>query len=573
MPISDELEALRQSSRVKTQSTRLSDAASKHNFTTPQQQEELRKAKLEKEKQLKLEAERALRSGATTHVDNLQHLLGNGLYGRLMNEHRRKAREAQQQMHAWKGRHQGKDSNKDDDDNDSTDADAADEKVETEEEEEVISNAAEMLPEHVVQALKEKYETTSIEDALTKALKEEESGALSKVMMSAVSKKDNGNGDGIGNDGQEEINQQQKQDDKEVNEEKDEDRAPDVMEKQDEQKHEVEELQQEVKQEQENKDKVPEKVVEKQQGEEEAPVKEVRERIEQLTIDDTFGSYETAASKEADTTSEEAKDTASTEMATQQTTSASTATASEDLDPVEQTKLFYNKHAIEFIANMAKDKLALTPTRNRDLFLQYLEEDVHPVKKTLMTKLGEVDASPSNFTIIDLGCGFGRDTLYFSSLGHHVLAVDYSYSMIHHGKTIAPNAHYLNMDMRSLKNLLIDQSVDGIWAHASLSHLPKDDLVTLLKGLYVAIKVGGVLYFSVKIGTAGEVVEADTRYVPKENEQDICKLYSYYTSSEVVELVSNSGWEVLKIGESDLRELSDYPTHSLLYVFATRRKD
>ncbi|KAL7454861.1 hypothetical protein ACHAWC_006457 [Mediolabrus comicus] len=333
------------------------------------------------------------------------------------------------------------------------------------------------------------------------------------------------------------------------------------------------ELQQEVKEEQENKDTVPEKEVEKQLGEEEAPVKEVRERIEQLTIDDTFGSYETAASKEADTTSEEAKDTASTEMGTQQTqtSSASTATAVEDLDPVEQTKLFYNKHAIEFIANMVKDKLALTPTRNRDLFLQYLEEDVHPVKKTLMTKLGEVDAS--NFTIIDLGCGYGRDTLYFSSLGHHVLAVDYSYSMIHHAKTIAPNAHYLNMDMRSLKNLLIDQSVDGIWAHASLSHLPKDDLVTLLKGLYVAIKVGGVLYFSVKIGTAGEVVEADTRYSPKDTEQDICKLYSYYTSSEVVELVSNTGWEVMKIGESDLRELSDYPTHSLLYVFATRRKD
>ncbi|KAL7454862.1 hypothetical protein ACHAWC_006458 [Mediolabrus comicus] len=216
MPISDELEALRQSSRVKTQSTRLSDAASKHNFTTPQQQEELRKAKLEKEKQLKLEAERAWRSGATTHVDNLQHLLGNGLYGRLMNEHRRKTREAQQQMHAWKGRHQGKgSSNKDDDDDNNSGADAADEKVETDEgEEEVISNAAEMLPDHVVQALKEKYETTSIEDALTKALKEEESGALSKVMISAVSKKDNGNGDDIGsNDGQEEINQQQKQGD------------------------------------------------------------------------------------------------------------------------------------------------------------------------------------------------------------------------------------------------------------------------------------------------------------------------------------------------------------------------
>lgn len=491
MPISDELEALRQSSPVKTQSTRLSDAASKHNFTTPQQQEELRKAKLEKEKQSKLDAERALRSGGTT---DLHDLLGNGLYGRLMNEHRRKVLEAQKQLHNWKGSHLSKDSSGHRlADSEKTEDEYYNE-IEEGESADVISGAVEMLPDHVVQALKQKYDTASIMEALTKALKEEESGTLSKVMISSFIKKDSEPS------GQEQQEQQQDEDD------------------------------------------------------EEAPVDEVREKIEHLSIEDT--------------------------EVTDERKEATLAIIAEDIDRIEKTKLFYNKHAVEFIANMEKDSDALTPTTLRDSFLNYLHEEVHPVKKTLMSKLGEASNNhTTTSTIIDLGCGHGRDTLHFASLGHHVLAVDYSYAMLHHAKTIAPNAHYLNMDMRMLRSMLVDQSVDGIWAHASLSHLPKEDLDSLLKVLYVAMKVGGVLYFSVKIGThdqagqAGELVEADTRYTPIDNEKDICKLNSYYTSAEIVELLSTTGWEVIKIGEFDQRKKSDYPTHSLLYVFATRRKD
>jgi predicted SAM-dependent methyltransferase len=135
------------------------------------------------------------------------------------------------------------------------------------------------------------------------------------------------------------------------------------------------------------------------------------------------------------------------------------------------------------------------------------------------------------------------------------------------------------MDMRSVKNVLVDQSVDGIWAHASLYHLPKKDALEVLKGLYIAVKVGGVLYLSLKIGMEdqvgvnGEVVKVDERYAQVDENGTPCKLYSYYTIEEVKTLLANSGWEVIEIGEDDRRGSSNYATHSMLYVFATRGKE
>jgi len=583
MPISDELEALRQSSRVKTESTRLSTAASA--LYTPQQLEELRKAKLTKEKQSKLEAERAWRSGATVNnkVGDLNDLLGNGMYGRLMNEHRRKVREAQKHLHEWKGSHRGKQGGKVDDEVSNVDNDEDGEKIDNEENEQqedestIINNAVEMLPDHVVEALKAKYETDSIVEALTKALQEEESGELSKVVMSPVSKKgEEGSNDNTSLPAQyEELEEQE--DEEEVEQ----------------QQQYTEEDQPNNEEEQVNSEEAAEAL------EEEKPIEEVREKIENLSINDAVveepansmaavgdAEIEEPADATATIDDEEVEEPAETTAAIndaeveepmktiatpEQKRSSTKISVQDDLDCTEQTKLFYNKHADELIAKINQDGDALTPTALRDSFLNYLHEEAHPVTKKTSDSISS--------TIIDLGCGHGRDTLHFTTLGHHVLAVDYSYAMLHHAKTIAPHAHYLNMDMRMLKNLLIDQSVDGIWSHSSLSHLPKEDLESLLRGLYVSIKVGGVLYFSLKVGThdqigqAGEVVEPDTRYTPIDNEEDICKLYSYYTSSEVVELLSKTGWEVIKIGEYDQRDKSEYPTHSLLYVFATRRKD
>jgi hypothetical protein len=164
--------------------------------------------------------------------------------------------------------------------------------------------------------------------------------------------------------------------------------------------------------------------------------------------------------------------------------------------------------------------------------------------------------------------------------------------MLNHAKSsIAPHhAHFLNMDMRMCNDLLVDESIDGIWASASLLHLPKLEMKALLKGLYAKVKVGGVLYVSLKVGEndqvgeAGEVFEADSRY--QQNSSDVgsrgtlngddttCKLYSYYTVKEVADMFDDTCWDVLETVKDDHSgALNEYVTHSWLNVFATKREE
>ena len=165
------------------------------------------------------------------------------------------------------------------------------------------------------------------------------------------------------------------------------------------------------------------------------------------------------------------------------------------------------------------------------------------------------------------------------------MGIDFSTEMLNHAKKLAPKAHFLTIDIRALGNVLVEQSVDGVWAHASLVHLPKGEILDVLKGLYAATKVGGVLYLSLRIGSFDqtgvenrEVFDVDERYIATESDEDDneddCdsrrKLYSYYTKEEVKELLADSGWEVLEMGEDDRWGVSEYVTHSMMFAFATK---
>ncbi|EED91003.1 predicted protein [Thalassiosira pseudonana CCMP1335] len=516
MPTSraEELEALRQTGRVKATSTALSATAST-SFTTPQEQEVIRKQKTIHEKKLRVEAEQYLR----------QHKAGglNDLFYRKLRDLKRRKEERERKSLAGYGSGGAKTAVDDD---------------------EGHLDTLEMLPDHVVSALKAKYETENAVEALDKALKEEEEGKgtyLADVMA--------------------------KLDAAESKEEEDAITATVA---------EAETLE-EVAEKEPNVDvamDTPGETVtngppsDATSIEEEGPVEEVRSKIEQLSIEDVDPEAATAEDSIADEPTETADDDVQTEQEPTEPTQPEVVFSTEE--QIEHTKQFYNTLATQFIANIDKGGDALTPSSHRDTFIGYIQQ-----KKKEECKVDNTESK--SFQIIDLGCGHGRDTLYFSSLGHHVLAIDYSYSMLHHAKTIAPHAHFLNMDMRNCKNALVDQSVDGIWASASLLHLPKSDMCEVLKGLYKAVRVGGVLYFSLKYGTedqvgeAGELFESDTRY---EGEGDARKLYSYFAGEdEVKELVRNVGWEILDMGEDDKRGTNDYITHSWMYMFATRTKE
>ena len=131
----------------------------------------------------------------------------------------------------------------------------------------------------------------------------------------------------------------------------------------------------------------------------------------------------------------------------------------------------------------------------------------HDVSQNYNALLGAIKG-PTPYTILDLGCGPGRDLQYFQSLGHNAIGIDgskefvamarsYSKCQVHHQDFLAmtlPKNHF-----------------DGVFANASLFHVPSQELPRVLLELFTTLKSRGVLFCSNPRGDNEEGL-SDSRY-------------------------------------------------------------
>ncbi|MCD2452686.1 class I SAM-dependent methyltransferase [Methylicorpusculum oleiharenae] len=95
--------------------------------------------------------------------------------------------------------------------------------------------------------------------------------------------------------------------------------------------------------------------------------------------------------------------------------------------------------------------------------------------------------------ILDLGCGPGRDVQYFKSLGHRPIGLDGSEVFC------AMARRYSGCEILHQKFLDLELSIyrfDGIFANASLFHVPSKELPHVLDKLHAALRPGGILFLS-----------------------------------------------------------------------------
>jgi 2-polyprenyl-3-methyl-5-hydroxy-6-metoxy-1,4-benzoquinol methylase len=120
---------------------------------------------------------------------------------------------------------------------------------------------------------------------------------------------------------------------------------------------------------------------------------------------------------------------------------------------------------------------------------------------------------PLGGSILDAGCGSGRDALAFSRMGYGVLAFDASRKMVDatRDRTCVPVYQMTFEDMK------FDQRFDGIWACASLLHVPRSRLARVLQRLSSHLKPEGALYASFKYGE--DEREKGCRYFNDMNER------------------------------------------------------
>lgn len=97
---------------------------------------------------------------------------------------------------------------------------------------------------------------------------------------------------------------------------------------------------------------------------------------------------------------------------------------------------------------------------------------------------------PERAVLLDLGCGAGQDSRCLAKLGHRVIGLDRILPLLTFGKRRAPSVPFLLADIRSPPIRV--GSLNGIWAAASLIHLPKRAVPSVLAALRQLVKPGGL---------------------------------------------------------------------------------
>ncbi len=118
-----------------------------------------------------------------------------------------------------------------------------------------------------------------------------------------------------------------------------------------------------------------------------------------------------------------------------------------------------------------------------------LDHDVGQNIETLLRHIG----APPPFAILDFGCGPGRDLAAFARLGHRAVGLDGTAAFAgmarEHSGCEVWHQDFLGLDLPAAR-------FDGVFANASLFHVPTSELARVLGQLHGTLKPGGVLFSS-----------------------------------------------------------------------------
>jgi SAM-dependent methyltransferase len=130
----------------------------------------------------------------------------------------------------------------------------------------------------------------------------------------------------------------------------------------------------------------------------------------------------------------------------------------------------YNQHADSFWQGTKDHDVS----QNRDALLKYLH-------------------GKGPFRVLDFGCGPGRDLKVFKDLGHEAVGLEGAERFVESARDYSGCEVWLQ-DFLSLQ--LPPEYFDGIFANASLFHVPRQELPRILRELWAALRMEGVLFSS-----------------------------------------------------------------------------
>jgi SAM-dependent methyltransferase len=116
----------------------------------------------------------------------------------------------------------------------------------------------------------------------------------------------------------------------------------------------------------------------------------------------------------------------------------------------------------------------------------------HDVSQNIEALLQHIEGKPP-FTILDFGCGPGRDLKAFAGLGHVAIGLDgagrFAEMARAHGGCEVWQQDFLKLRLPAGR-------FDGVFANAALFHVPSQELPRVLLELRATLKPRGVLFSS-----------------------------------------------------------------------------
>ncbi|MFX1449895.1 MAG: class I SAM-dependent methyltransferase [Promethearchaeota archaeon] len=175
------------------------------------------------------------------------------------------------------------------------------------------------------------------------------------------------------------------------------------------------------------------------------------------------------------------------------------------MDVVEKTIHSYNKIATKYCKKTRINK-----------FIEWERKYLHKLISYI---------SKNTPFILDIGCGDGRHCKIIEESGGKAIGIDFSSSMLEEAKNYYPKGNFQLMDMRKLR--FENNIFDGIWISGCIYHIPKSEIVNLIKEFQRVLKVKGVVSLNFKLGT-GEGMEENPKSYP-----GFPRYFAYYSKEEM----------------------------------------
>lgn len=142
--------------------------------------------------------------------------------------------------------------------------------------------------------------------------------------------------------------------------------------------------------------------------------------------------------------------------------------------------------------------------------------------------------------VVDIGCGSGNDTKYFSKK-FDIVGVDSSEGMVNLARKKFPSLKFILQDMRQIS--FPENSISGAWISQSLLHIPKSDGMKFLKKLKKALKPNGIVYICIREGNFEGLTNKSENSLLKGKKRYL----SLYTRKEIEKTLTSLGYTILMI--------------------------